>query len=62
MMRCLFCGAGPSAGLFRVNAKGQPGRWACSKHINQTDSKPDAELADLVAVIGRKARQPGTET
>lgn len=30
--------AAPRDTLFRVNAKGQAGIWACSEHIKQTDA------------------------
>ncbi len=55
-MKCMFCQKGMAQGvsLFRVNAKGQPGIWACAKHIKQTDAKPDAELAALVRTLEGK--------
>lgn len=50
-MKCLFCQKGPQQGvsLFRVNAKGQPGVWACEAHIGQTDAKMD----DVVQKLAR---------
>lgn len=52
-MRCLFCQKGLAEGvsLRRINAKGQPGVWACAKHIGQTDAKPDPELDRIVDII-----------
>jgi hypothetical protein len=48
-MKCHICGKPPSDGtnLFRQNAKGQVGVWACAPH-----SKPvDDELVRIVANI-----------
>lgn len=49
-MNCLFCRKGPAQGvnLYRVNAKGQPGVWACAKHIKQTDASVDPEVKAVV--------------
>jgi hypothetical protein len=48
-MRCLFCGKSPAEGVavFRVNAKGQPGVWACEKHIKQTDATVDSAVKQI---------------
>lgn len=50
---CIFCGKGPAQGvnLFRVNAKGQPGKWACDKHIKQTDAAVDPVVRQIVDTI-----------
>lgn len=50
---CLFCRKGPAEGvsLFRVNAKGQPGVWACAQHIGRTDAKIDPEVHHIVQII-----------
>lgn len=54
-MKCFhpMCTISPSTGgaLFRVNAKGQPGIWACREHIKQTDAKVAPEVDGLVKVI-----------
>jgi hypothetical protein len=52
-VNCLFCQKGPAQGvsLFRVNAKGQPGVWACERHIGQTDAAVDAEVRDIAAAL-----------
>jgi len=52
-MNCLFCGKGPTQGinLFRVNAKGQLGVWACDKHIKQTDAMVDPEVKEIAEII-----------
>jgi hypothetical protein len=57
---CIICGRTMAEGatLYRVNAKGQPGIWACAKHINDTDSKPDAETVQVVTALGGKAPRP----
>jgi len=34
----------PRDSLFRVNAKGQSGIWACSDHIKNTDAKVDPRV------------------
>lgn len=48
-MRCLFCQKGPAQGVsvYRVNAKGQPGVWACERHMKNTDAKIDPEIKAL---------------
>lgn len=54
-MRCIICRKGPSDGvnvLHRVNAKGQPGIWACSAHVGQTDANIDPETARIAQIIG----------
>lgn len=55
-MRCLFCQKGLAQGvnLFRVNAKGQPGVWACAKHINQTDAQVDPDVSSIAAALNPK--------
>lgn len=52
-MRCLFCNKGPAQGvsLRRVNAKGQPGVWACDRHIGQTDAKRDPLVEEVIAAL-----------
>jgi hypothetical protein len=51
--KCCICQKGipdvPS--LFRINAKGQPGIWACAAHRNRTDAKIDPELDAAVDII-----------
>ncbi len=39
-LQCVICKRGPAEGLavFRINAKGVPGLWACRQHIGQTDA------------------------
>jgi hypothetical protein len=57
MSHCLFCRRGLKDGvsLFRVNAKGQPGVWACERHIGQTDAKVDPITREITDIIqGRK--------
>ena len=53
-MNCIVCRKGPSDGvsLYRVNAKGQPGIWACKRHIKQTDAPPvDSEVQEIVGLL-----------
>lgn len=47
-MQCEVCGGKPCDGvdLYRVNAKGQPGRWRCIKHTT-----PVPELRQIVETI-----------
>ena len=59
-MQCVICKRGPnstpSATLFRINAKGQPGLWACAKHLKQTDAPPlDPDLAELARILEGRA-------
>lgn len=39
MIKCHVCGQGPEDGVsvFRQNAKGEPGVFACDKHSKPTD-------------------------
>lgn len=55
-MKCLFCQKGPAQGvsLFRVNAKGQPGVWACERHIGQTDAAVDDDVRGIVSALKSK--------
>ena len=55
-MHCVICKRGPttkpSATLFRINAKGVPGLWACSKHLKQTDAPTlDPGLVELTRIL-----------
>lgn len=49
-MRCVVCKKGlPDVdALFRINAKGGAGLWACKRHRSQTDAPVDHEIDDLV--------------
>ena len=37
--------------LFRLNAKGEPGKWACREHIKNTDIAVDPTVQRIVDVI-----------
>lgn len=52
-LECVVCKKGPpqSVALFRINAKGQPGLWACRQHMNQTDGHIDPEVDQVVSAI-----------
>ncbi len=41
-MRCEICDKGPLQGrtVYRINAKGMKGRWACEEHYKQFDALP----------------------
>lgn len=49
-MKCLFCNLGPADGVsvFRVNAKGRPGVWACAADLHKTDARIDPETRVIV--------------
>lgn len=48
-LQCVICKKGaPYVSLYRINAKGQPGLWACSKHVSQTDAPPIDPTVALV--------------
>ena len=54
MSACCICNKGPQQGVtvFRVNAKGVPGIWACDKHLKQTDApKVDAEVREITRIL-----------
>jgi hypothetical protein len=57
VIQCVICKKGhPHVSLFRINAKGVPGLWACAKHVKQTDAPPVApEVAEIVAILDPKA-------
>jgi hypothetical protein len=59
-MNCLFCGKGPREGvtIFRVNATGQDGVWACETHIKNTD----ATIHPSVKAIADAINPPGRNT
>lgn len=52
-MHCVICKKGaPHVSLYRINAKGQPGLWACAKHVKQTDAPPvDPTVASIVKTL-----------
>lgn len=59
-MRCLFCRKGPAEGVnvYRVNAKGQPGVWACNAHIGRTDAPPiDPDVKAICEAIAPNGDQ-----
>ena len=58
-MTCLFCHKGPMHGVtvYRVNAKGQPGVWACAKHIKQTDAIIPEDVKTIASIIDRREAQ-----
>jgi hypothetical protein len=47
------CTVSPRAGgtVFRINAKGQPGIYACRKHMKNTDAKIAPEVAAVVEAV-----------
>jgi len=55
-MRCLFCQKGPAQGVsvFRVNAKGQPGVWACGKHMKRTDASIDPAVLAVTRALSKE--------
>lgn len=60
-MKCFFPGCSIGAGresgaLFRINAKGVPGIWACHKHRQNTDAPRNPELDKFVLMIEREMK------
>jgi hypothetical protein len=52
-MKCFKCEkAAPVFTLYRVNAKGVPGIWACEQHRLERDSELDAIVAAIAASKG----------
>ncbi len=43
--------AAPQNTLYRINAKGVPGIWACLDHKHLSDRKPDTEIEKIVAAV-----------
>jgi hypothetical protein len=62
-MRCVFCRKGPNEGvsLYRINAKGQTGVWACDGHIGQTDAAPIPPAVKRLADVFSGKTQTETE-
>ena len=60
--RCFYPGCSASmrtgASLYRINATGQPGVWACRKHRANTDAPRDPELDELVDILEGKTPTP----
>jgi hypothetical protein len=52
-MKCLFCNLGPADGVsvFRINAKGQPGVWACASDLPKADTRVDPATRAVVEHI-----------
>lgn len=52
-VKCMFCPDGPATGatLHRINAKGEPGMWACERHLRRTDVIVDPEVREIVDVL-----------
>lgn len=53
MFECAVCGRGPSDGItvYRMNAKGEPGLWACNEHKDHFDGRiPDDVLGITPAI------------
>lgn len=55
-MKCFHPMCNDRSALFRVNAKGEKGMWACSKHIKQTDAKVDHQVKAIVDAMRRAPR------
>ncbi len=62
-MECLFCRRGVKQGvsLFRVNAKGRPGIWACSRHVGQTDASISPDVKAVVSALSTPSDKEGGE-
>lgn len=54
-MKCFqpMCTVSPKTGgaLYRVNAKGQPGVWACIEHVRSTDAKVDPFVREICELL-----------
>lgn len=58
MSTCAVCHRGPVEGvsIFRMNATGQPGLWACNDHKDHFDGRVPDEVAEIVrAIEGKKS-------
>lgn len=54
-MKCFKCNHTLDDGpLFRQNAKGQTGIWACSEHDGVQDQQLGEVVADIVESLGEK--------
>lgn len=52
-MKCAVCDKGPMQGvsIFRMNAKGQPGLWACNEHKDHFDGRIPEDVKEVVSVF-----------
>jgi len=52
-MCCAVCNLGPAQGvnIFRMNAKGQPGLWACNDHKDHFDAVVDPEVQGVADAL-----------
>lgn len=52
-MKCAVCNRGPAQGvsLFRMNATGQKGLWACNEHKDHFDGRIDPETQEIVRIL-----------
>jgi hypothetical protein len=51
-MKCEICGKGPISGtsVYRINPKGETGRWCCEVHL-PADKQPVDDVRAAVAMI-----------
>lgn len=53
-MKCYKCGFGlAKVALFRINEKGTPGIFGCSKCIS-SDKQPDVDVETIVSIIEKE--------
>lgn len=58
-MKCFKCNASaPTATLYRVNAKGRPGIWACFAHRVEPDMDLDVTIAEIERMRRGHALRP----
>lgn len=57
-MRCAVCERGPMQGvsIFRMNAKGQPGLWACNEHKDHFDGRIPDDVKEIVNALSRPSK------
>lgn len=51
------CNRGPATtgdSVYRINAKGQPGIWACEEHRENTDAPRDPELDRITKILEQR--------
>lgn len=52
-IECAVCRQGPkdNVSVYRMNAKGQAGLWACNEHKDQFDGRVDPVVKEIVGLL-----------
>ncbi len=56
-MKCFYpqCGRkAPKDTLYRINAKGSSGVWACKEHLKNTDAKVGPAVGEIIILLEKR--------